>query len=61
MQSMLHDVIEISVLTWLALMGVVFISNVVQMNLWIILRKYGFLKEKDVIPKETVEDEYEEV
>ncbi|XVE97933.1 hypothetical protein REPUB_Repub03eG0061600 [Reevesia pubescens] len=43
--GMLHDVTEISVLAWLCLMGVVFIGNVVRMNLWV-LRKYGFVKEK---------------
>lgn len=59
-QSMLSDVTEISVLTWLALMGVVFVGNVVRMNSWI-LRKYGFLGEKEVVPEETIEDEHEEL
>ncbi|GMJ07317.1 hypothetical protein like AT4G10720 [Hibiscus trionum] len=43
--GMLHDVTQISVLAWLGLMGVVFIGNVLRMNLWV-LRKYGFIKEK---------------
>lgn len=59
-RRMLHDVTEISVLSWLALMGVVFIGNVIRMNLWI-LRKYGYLKEKEVVPKATIEDEHEKV
>lgn len=59
-QRLLSDVTEISVLTWLALMGVVFVGNVVRMNLWI-LRKYGFLEEKEVVPEETIEDEHEEL
>ncbi|OMO67235.1 hypothetical protein CCACVL1_20687 [Corchorus capsularis] len=45
-KGMLHDVTQISVLTWLCLMLVVFIGNVVRMNLWI-LRKYGYIKEKE--------------
>lgn len=45
-QSMLREVTEISVLTWLSLMMVVFIGNIIRMNLWI-LRKYGYMKKKD--------------
>ena len=45
-QRMLKEVTEISVLTWLSLMGVVFLGNVARMNLWI-LRKYGYIKEKE--------------
>lgn len=45
-RGMLHDVVQISVLSWLCLMGVVFVGNVVRMNLWI-LRKYGLVKEKE--------------
>lgn len=45
-QSMLKEVTEISVLTWLSLMGVVFLGNAARMNLWI-LRKYGYIKEKE--------------
>lgn len=47
-QSMLREVTEISVLTWLSLMVVNFIGNVVRMNLCI-LRKYGYIKEKDKV------------
>ncbi|KAL4296872.1 hypothetical protein GQ457_12G022220 [Hibiscus cannabinus] len=43
--GVLHDVTQASVLAWLGLMGVVFIGNVVRMNLWI-LRKYRVVKEK---------------
>ncbi|PON84466.1 Transmembrane protein [Trema orientale] len=57
-QSMLREVTEISVLTWLSLMMVVFIGNIVRMNLWI-LRKYGYIKEKD--NPDTVDYELEEV
>ncbi|CDP20537.1 unnamed protein product [Coffea canephora] len=45
-QRMLKEVTEISVLTWLSLMGVVFLGNVARMNLWV-LRKYGYIKEKE--------------
>lgn len=44
--STLRDVTEISVLTWLCLMAVVFIGNCVRANKWI-LRKYGLIKEKE--------------
>ncbi|KAA8534802.1 hypothetical protein F0562_029756 [Nyssa sinensis] len=58
-QSMLREVTEISVLTWLTLMAVVFIGNVVRMNLWI-LRKYGYIKEKETTPSAAMDDEQEE-
>lgn len=57
-QSMLREVTEISVLTWLCLMMVVFIGNIVRMNLWI-LRKYGYIKEKER-KQEDIDDEGEE-
>lgn len=41
----LREVTEISVLTWMTLIGVVFIGNAVRMNLWV-LRKYGCVKGK---------------
>ncbi|KAB2604197.1 ankyrin repeat-containing protein [Pyrus ussuriensis x Pyrus communis] len=53
-QILLRKVTEISVLTWLTLMVVVFFGNVIRMNLWI-LRKYGYIKPKEV------DDELEEV
>ncbi|KAG5547105.1 hypothetical protein RHGRI_012960 [Rhododendron griersonianum] len=56
-QSTLREVTEISVLTWLCLMMVVFIGNVVRMNLWI-LRKYGYIKEKER-KQEDIDDEGE--
>ena len=61
-QRMLRDVTEISVLTWLALISVVFIGNVIRMNLWV-LRKYGYIKEKEVVvvPKASTDDHHEEV
>ncbi|GLT45036.1 hypothetical protein SLA2020_189010 [Shorea laevis] len=58
--SMLRRVTEISVLTWLCLMGAVFIGNVVRMNLWI-LRKYGLIKEKEQKPLDTADDDQEDV
>ncbi|XWS70059.1 hypothetical protein CRYUN_Cryun03dG0016600 [Craigia yunnanensis] len=59
--GMLHDVTEISVLTWLCLMGVVFIGNVVRMNLWV-LRKYGLIKEKEQKPSvDQVDNDQEDV
>ncbi|KAL2554047.1 Ankyrin repeat family protein [Forsythia ovata] len=45
-EGILRKVTEISVLTWLTLMVVVFIGNMVRMNLWI-LRKYGYIKQKE--------------
>ncbi|XP_041008680.1 ankyrin repeat-containing protein BDA1-like isoform X1 [Juglans microcarpa x Juglans regia] len=59
-QIMLRKVTEISVLTWLTLMAVVFIGNILRMNLWI-LRKYGYLKEKEAVPQAATDDEHEEV
>ncbi|KAL2533272.1 Ankyrin repeat family protein [Abeliophyllum distichum] len=53
-EGILHKVTEISVLTWLTLMVVVFIGNMVRMNLWI-LRKYGYIKQKEK-PSDTIED-----
>ncbi|KAK6248751.1 hypothetical protein QUC31_020316 [Theobroma cacao] len=58
--GMLRDVTEISVLAWLCLMGVVFIGNVVRMNLWV-LRKYGFIKEKEQKPSAQVDNDQEDV
>ncbi|KAL3535558.1 hypothetical protein ACH5RR_004019 [Cinchona calisaya] len=54
-QTMLKEVTQISVLTWLSLMGVVFFGNVVRMNLWI-LRKYGYIKEKERVLSVADED-----
>lgn len=58
--GMLRDVTEISVLTWLCLMGVVFIGNMVRMNLWV-LRKYGLIKEKEQKPLDEVDNDQEDV
>ncbi|XWS26638.1 hypothetical protein CRYUN_Cryun26dG0047900 [Craigia yunnanensis] len=58
--GMLRDVTEISVLAWLCLMGIVFIGNVVRMNLWV-LRKYGFIKEKEQKPSAEVDNDEEDV
>ncbi|KAL3532665.1 hypothetical protein ACH5RR_006186 [Cinchona calisaya] len=55
-QSTLKEVTEISVLTWTSLMGVVFIGNIVRMNLWI-LRRYGYIKEKERVPLAEEDDE----
>ncbi|KAM1479242.1 hypothetical protein ACFX2I_026556 [Malus domestica] len=56
-QIVLRRVTEISGWTWLTLMVVVFFGNVIRMNLWI-LRKYGYIKPKDVEPS-NVDDELE--
>lgn len=42
---MLRKVTENSVLAWMTLMAVVFVGNIVRLNLWV-LRKYGLIKEK---------------
>lgn len=59
-EAVLREVTEISVLTWLTLMVVVFIGNVVRMNLWV-LRKYGLIKEKQRQSHEAIEDDQEDV
>ncbi|KAI3443591.1 hypothetical protein Pfo_000256 [Paulownia fortunei] len=58
-EGILREVTEISVLTWLTLMCVVFIGNIVRMNLWI-LRKYGYIKEKER-HSEAIEDDQEDL
>ncbi|GFP79500.1 ankyrin repeat-containing protein at3g12360 [Phtheirospermum japonicum] len=57
-EGMLREVTEISVLTWLTLMSVVFVGNAVRMNLWV-LRKYGYIKPKGR-NSEAIEDDREE-
>lgn len=42
---MLREVTQKSVLAWMTVMAIVFIGNLVRLNLWI-LRKYGWIKEK---------------
>ncbi|XP_050270145.1 ankyrin repeat-containing protein At5g02620-like [Quercus robur] len=60
-QGMLREVTSISVLTWLVLISVVFIGNIIRMNLWV-LRKYGYIKEKEVaVPNAEIDDDQEEV
>ncbi|KAL2545073.1 Ankyrin repeat family protein [Forsythia ovata] len=51
-----YYVIKISVLGWLSLMGVVFIGNISRAMLYL-LRKYGYVKEKERVPSVYVEDE----
>ncbi|KAA8523287.1 hypothetical protein F0562_009710 [Nyssa sinensis] len=58
-QGMLREVTEISVLTWLVLVATVFIGNAVRMNLWI-LRKYGYIKEKEITPSAAIDDDEED-
>ncbi|KAL0426819.1 UNVERIFIED_CONTAM: Ankyrin repeat-containing protein BDA1 [Sesamum latifolium] len=58
-EGVLREVTEISVLTWLTLMVVVFMGNAVRMNLWV-LRKYGYIKEKER-PTEGIEDDQEDM
>ncbi|XP_057467163.1 ankyrin repeat-containing protein BDA1-like [Actinidia eriantha] len=58
-QNMLREVTAVSVLTWLVLMVIVLVGNVVRMNLWI-LRKYGYIKEKESKPSEGIDEDQEE-
>ncbi|KAA8538771.1 hypothetical protein F0562_028334 [Nyssa sinensis] len=48
-EGVLYHVTEISVLSWLSIMGIVFIGNVIRMTLWL-LRRYGYIKEKETNP-----------
>ncbi|CAN6682431.1 unnamed protein product [Malus baccata var. baccata] len=52
--SYLYYVTQVSVLIWLALMGIVFIGNVIRVIIWL-LRKYGYME-----PKETDDSLYED-
>lgn len=45
-EGILREVTEISVLTWLTLIVVVFFGNVIRMNLWV-LRKYGCIRQNE--------------
>jgi hypothetical protein len=49
-------VIKVAVLVWLALIGLVFIGNIIRMILWF-LRKYGYIKEKVKEASNYVEDD----
>ncbi|KAF7138783.1 hypothetical protein RHSIM_Rhsim07G0188200 [Rhododendron simsii] len=42
----LYEVTKISVLTWLLLIAIVFIGNLVRVIMWL-LRKYGYIKEEE--------------
>lgn len=57
-EGTLRQVTEISVLTWLTLIIVVFIGNTIRVNLWV-LRKYGCIKAKEK-DSEGVEDDQED-
>lgn len=57
----LKDVTDVSGVCWLCLMGMVFMGNVVRLNVWV-LRKWGYLKKKEKKDSaEDDEDKYEEV
>lgn len=58
-QGVLKQLNEIALLTWLTLMGLVFVGNVIRLNLWV-LRKYGYLKPKEENPSATIDEELEE-
>jgi len=45
-QNTLYEVTKISVLSWLVMMGIVSIGNLVRVIMWL-LRKYGYIKEKE--------------
>lgn len=49
-------IIKVSVLSWLSLMGIVFIGNISRAVLYV-LRKYGYVKEKERKPLVYVEEE----
>ncbi|XP_057768203.1 ankyrin repeat-containing protein ITN1-like [Salvia miltiorrhiza] len=58
--SMLREVTEKSVLAWMTVMAVVFIGNIVRLNLWV-LRKYGWIKEKKRRSEGVDDDDQEDV
>ncbi|KAK3438784.1 hypothetical protein EUGRSUZ_C03590 [Eucalyptus grandis] len=59
--GMLKDVMDVSVVCWLCLMGVVLMGNVVRLCVWV-LRKWGYLKKKEKKDSdEDDEDKHEEV
>ncbi|KAH6818344.1 hypothetical protein C2S51_001947 [Perilla frutescens var. frutescens] len=55
-EGTLRQVTEISVLTWLTLIVVVFIGNTIRVNLWV-LRKYGCIKAKERDSEATRDDQ----
>uniref|UniRef100_A0A5B7BXN1 Putative Ankyrin repeat family protein n=1 Tax=Davidia involucrata TaxID=16924 RepID=A0A5B7BXN1_DAVIN len=55
-EGVLFNLTRISVLTWLSIMGVVFIGNVIRATLWL-LRKYGYIKEKESDPPNDEEND----
>lgn len=59
MAGTLREVTEISVLTWLTLIVVVFVGNVLRLNLWV-LRKYGLIKGKER-DSQGIDDDQEDV
>lgn len=60
LEAALRNVTEISVLTWLTLMVVVFVGNIVRLNLWL-FRKYGFIKERETRRSASVVDDEDEI
>ncbi|KAI5354174.1 hypothetical protein L3X38_007069 [Prunus dulcis] len=46
-KNYLYHVTQVSVLIWMALMGTVFIGNVIRAIIWL-LRKYGYIKPKEI-------------
>lgn len=59
-ESMLREVTQKSVLAWMTVMAIVFIGNIVRLNLWI-LRKYGWIKEKRRRGGDDDDDDQEDV
>ncbi|KAM5547292.1 ankyrin repeat-containing protein ITN1-like [Rosa sericea] len=59
-ENVLRQVSSISVLTWLCLVLLVFIGNVIRLNLWV-LRKYGYIEPKEEDPSATIDEELEDV
>ncbi|KAH0990212.1 hypothetical protein GBA52_001695 [Prunus armeniaca] len=46
-RNYLYHVTQVSVIIWMALMGTVFIGNVIRAIIWL-LRKYGYIKPKEI-------------
>lgn len=56
----LKDVTEVSVLAWLLLMVTVFVGNLIRVNRWV-LRRFGYLPKKEIVPAAPADEEEEEL
>lgn len=57
--GVLNNLLRVSVILWLCVVGVVFIGNVIRMSRWL-LRKFGYIKEEQQQPSDTIYLEDEE-